>query len=329
MTVLQFLDLQYIKSLLRQILLMKNMFSTIHRSLLSAAFLITTSTLLLGQEEAAPAAEASPEATMSVLELIWHGGPLTVFIWICLVLTSVIMVTFIVQNLISLRNEKLAPPPLVDTLNQTLASGNYQEAWEICRANNSYLANVLKEGLERIGRGKESVLDGLAEQGIREAAVLRSRNSYLSVIGVVSPMIGLLGTVIGMMRAFATLATSGIKNPGALAANISEVLLATAAGLFIAIPAFIMYYIFRNRSQAVLVHADDKINRLITDIPFEELAGVRIGENFSAGAGSAITSAGESRKVSMALTTNCPVCNGAVTPGVNPCPHCGATLQWS
>lgn len=305
------------------------MFSTLQRHLLSVACLFASAPLLLAQEEAAPAAEASPEAGMSVLELIWHGGPLTVFIWICLVLTSVVMVTFIVQNLISLRNEKLAPPPLVDSLHQTLASGNYQEAWEICRANNSYLANVLKAGLERIGRGKEAVLDGLTEQGIREAQSLRTRNSYLSVIGVVSPMIGLLGTVIGMMRAFATLATSGIKDPGALSANISEVLLATAAGLFIAIPAFITYYIFRNRSQAVIVYADDKVNNLIADIPYEELAGVRIGENFSAGAGSAVTAAGESRKVSMALTTNCPVCNGSVTPGVNPCPHCGATLQWS
>lgn len=279
-------------------------------------------------QEAASAAGATPES-QSVLQLIWHGGPMTVGIWVCLVLTSVTMVTFIVQNIIFLRNDKLAPPPLLDSLSQTLASGNYQEAWEICRANNSYLANVLKAGLERLGRGKNAVQEGLAEHGLREAQILRTRNSYLSVIGVVSPMIGLLGTVIGMMRAFATLATSGIKNPSALAANISEVLLATASGLFIAIPAFVCYYIFRNRSQMVIVHADDKINELVSDIPYEELAGVRIGENFSAGVAGTSSAAGESRKVSMALTTNCPVCNGAVTPGHNPCPHCGATLQWS
>ena len=280
-------------------------------------------------QEAAPAAGAAPESH-SIIQLIWHGGPLTVGIWLCLVLTSVTMVTFIVQNIIFLRNEKLAPIPLLDSLRQTLASGNYQEAWEICKANNSYLANVLRAGLERLGRGKEAVQEGLAEHGLREAQILRTRNSYLSVIGVVAPMIGLLGTVIGMMRAFATLAASGIKNPSALAANISEVLLATASGLFIAIPAFITYYIFRNRSQMVIVHADDKINELISDIPYDELAGVRIGENFNAGvAGVGSRASGESRKVSMALTTNCPVCNGAVTPGVNPCPHCGATLQWT
>ena len=293
-------------------------------TLTGAAAFFLLSSIAMAQEAA-----AAPES-QSVLQLIWHGGPMTVGIWVCLVLTSVTMVTFIVQNLLFLRNEKLAPVPLFDSLRQTLSSGNYQEAWEICRANNSYLANVLKAGLERLGRGKEAVQEGLAEHGLREAQILRTRNSYLSVIGVVAPMIGLLGTVIGMMRAFATLASSGIKNPAALAANISEVLLATASGLFIAIPAFITYYIFRNRSQMVIVYADDKINELVSDIPYEELAGVRIGENFSAGvAGVASSASGESRKVSMALTTNCPVCNGAVNPGINPCPHCGATLQWS
>ena len=93
--------------------------------------------------------------------------------------------------------------------------------------------------MERIGRGKDVFDDALAEHGLREAQMLRTRNSYLSVIGVVSPMIGLLGTVIGMMKAFTVLGGSGISDPRALASSIGEVLLATASGLFIAIPAFV------------------------------------------------------------------------------------------
>lgn len=290
---------------------------------LCASFLLATPVFA---QESSPA--PAPEQH-SILQLIWHGGPLTVLIWICLVLTSVTMVTFIIQNILYLRNDKLAPPPLFDSLKQTLASGNYQEAWEICKANRVYLANVLKAGLERLGRGKEAVQEGLAEHGLREAQILRTRNSYLSVIGVVAPMIGLLGTVIGMMRAFATLASSGIKDPSKLAANISEVLLATASGLFIAIPAFICYYIFRNRAQMVIVHADDKLNTLVQDIPYDELTGIRIGETFSPGVPGVAADAATSRKVSMALTTNCPVCNSAISPGITPCPHCQAALQWS
>jgi biopolymer transport protein ExbB len=277
-------------------------------------------------QEDAPADDAAPVAEQhTVLEMILGGGPLIIMIWIAILATSVIMVTLIVQNIMTLKAARLAPPPLVQSLQQTIAAGNYQEAWEICRQNNNYLANVLKAGLTRIGRGKEAVEDAVSEHGLREATLLRTRNSYLSVIGVVAPMIGLLGTVIGMMGAFAVLGASGISNPQALAARIGEVLMATASGLFIAIPAFIAYYVFRNMSQKVIVMADDTVNNLLLDIPYDELQGVQIGENFNAGA----PAMGGARKVSMALTTNCPVCGGSVTPGVNPCPHCGATLDWA
>ena len=139
---------------------------------------------------------SSPNAAAedNVIKQIIHGGPMVVFVWICLLLTSVIMVTFIIQLSISLRKVNLAPPPLVDSLRQLISSGNYQEAWETCNANKNYLANVLKAGLTRLGRGKEAVEGALAEHGLREATLLRTRNSYLSVIGVVSPMISLLGT---------------------------------------------------------------------------------------------------------------------------------------
>ena len=276
-------------------------------------------------QEAAPA--AAPKSK-SILETIWESGPLGRMIWAGILGASITMVTFVIQNILTLRNDRLAPAPLYNNLKQVLTSGNYQEAWEICNANRNYLANTLKSGLERVGRGKDVFNDALAEHGLREAQILRTRNSYLSVIGVISPMIGLLGTVIGMMRAFAVLGQNGLNDQRALASSIGEVLLATASGLFIAIPAFVSYYIFRNRAQIVIVNAEDRLNSLVEEIPFDELQGVRIGENFSAGEG-APSSETASRRVSMALTTNCPVCNGAITAGQNPCPHCGATLDWA
>ncbi len=269
---------------------------------------------------------AASVADKSLMQSIKEGGPLLMVIWVAIIGTSVTMVTLIVQNLLQLRKSKLAPPPLVDSLRQTIAAGNYQEAWEICNANDNYLANVLKAALTRIGRGKEAVDESIVEHGLREATLLRTRNSYLSVIGVISPMLGLLGTVIGMIGAFSVLGKSGISDPRALSQRIGEVLIATASGLFIAIPAFVFYYVFRNVTQVCVVHADDIVNQLVQDIPYAELEGMHIGEDFSTGAGPAL---GGVRKVSMALTTNCPVCNGAVAPGANPCPHCGATLDWA
>jgi biopolymer transport protein ExbB len=261
----------------------------------------------------------------SIIQTILHSGPMVIFVWICLLATSVIMVTLIIQLAIMMRKDKLAPPPLVDSLRQLIGSGNYQEAWETCNANKNYLANVLKAGLSRLGRGKDATEVGLAEHGMREATLLRTKNSYLSVIGVVSPMIGLLGTVIGMMGAFSVLGASGMGNPKELAGKISEVLLATASGLFIAIPAFVAYYVFRNMSQASIVYADDIVNTLIVDVPYDELSGMQVGENFAA--------AGAPRPMGVAApaaaaAASCPVCAGNVTVGQTPCPHCGSVLSW-
>jgi biopolymer transport protein ExbB len=87
-----------------------------------------------------------------------------------------------------------------------------------------------------------------------------------------------------MIKAFAVLGQAGITDPAALSEKISEVLIATAGGLAVAIPAFIFYYVLRNRAQAVVIQVDSIMNRLLEDIPYADLSGIKIGENFSAGA---------------------------------------------
>lgn len=280
----------------------------------------------------ARAEETAPAESTSIIETILHGGPLIIMIWLAIVGTSMVMVTFVIQLFLQVRRQSLAPGPLVNALDESLRAGNFQEAWETCRANpKTYIAAVLGGALERIGRGKDATEASLIELGIRESQTFKTRNSYLSVIGVISPMIGLLGTVIGMMGAFAVLGQSGVSDPRKLAMSIGEVLLATASGLFIAIPAFIFYYYFRNRISDATVYADSELNHLVEDIPFDEVKGMRIGENFSAGDGIAVAHSAQaklSHKVSMQLTTNCPVCQTAIVPGQNPCPGCGTTLDW-
>lgn len=305
---------------------MKKSYHILLNRLLLGLLLIVPFALAHAQGE--PAEDAAPES-MSIIQTILHGGPLIIMIWIAILATSIVMVTFIIQLFLTLRDEQLAPKALEESLTATIQAGNYQEAWEICRANKAYIARVLGGALERLGRGKDAIETALIEHGLREAQELKTKNSYLSVIGVIAPMIGLLGTVIGMMGAFAVLGSAGVSDPRGLALRIGEVLMATASGLFIAIPAFIFYYYFRNRATIVVVNADDKLNRIVEDIPYDEITGIKIGENFEAGAGAPTAGAGTSHKVSMALTTNCPVCNGVIQPGLNPCPHCGATLEWA
>jgi biopolymer transport protein ExbB len=276
----------------------------------------------------ATTARAAEGESTSIIQMILHGGPLIIMIWIAIVATSVVMVTFIIQLFLSVRRQALAPKTLVSALDDSLKAGNYQEAWAICRENaKTYIGAVLGGALERIGRGKDATESAIIEIGVRESQAFKTRNSYLSVIGVISPMIGLLGTVIGMMGAFAVLGQSGVSDPRKLAMSIGEVLLATASGLFIAIPAFIFYYFFRNRINDATVYADSALNQLIEDIPFEEVAGLRIGENFNVGA-TGTPEASISHKVSKQLTTNCPICQAPIVAGQNPCPSCGSTLAW-
>ena len=98
------------------------------------------------------------------------------------------------------------------------------------------------------------------------------------VIGVCTPMIGLLGTVTGMISAFAVLGSSGIGDPSGLSAAIGEVLVATASGLFIAIPAFGSYYWLRNRAAKVLHDIQDTLAQMLRGMPYDKLAGSHIGD---------------------------------------------------
>jgi biopolymer transport protein ExbB len=284
--------------------------------------------ILLALGTASYAAEEKPPDQMSIIETILHGGPLIVMIWVCILGTSMVLVTFCIQLFMTLRAENLAPKALMESLTSTITAGNYQETWETCKANKSYAAKVLQGALERLGRGQDAVQGGLIEYGLRLAQPIKTKISYISVIGVIAPMIGLLGTVIGMMGAFAVLGSSGVADPRGLALRIGEVLMATASGLFIAIPAFIFYYYFRNLSTIVVGFSDDKLQHLVADIPYEELHGVVIGEGSDGSQVQHFSQASASQDGTAAAEANCPVCNGAISVGETPCPHCGSPIDW-
>ena len=189
---------------------------------------------------------------------------------------------------------------------------------------------MLANGLERVGRSKDAVEFIVEETALREANDLKTNPTYLSVIGVVSPMIGLTGTVWGMIGAFDTLGKNGIQNPALLAGKIGEVLIATMSGLVVAVPAFVFFYILRSRGQTAILYAESQVYRLLDDIPYDQLVGVRIGDEFGTDstARSRQLRAGTSQKVSRNVTTNCPSCNAPIMVGTSPCPNCQTVLDW-
>jgi biopolymer transport protein ExbB len=129
-----------------------------------------------------------------------------------------------------------------------------------------------------VGEGHDATEAALFTELNKVNSAIQTRINYLSVIGVCTPMIGLTGTVTGMMSAFSTLSTSGAGDPSKLSGAIGEVLIATASGLFIAVPAFMFFYFLRNRLQVGMSDLQEIVNSLFRKMPYQHLKDAHVGE---------------------------------------------------
>ena len=227
------------------------------------------------QAQTAAATPAAPTVQHKTLfERIYEGGWVMVPIALCSVLT----VYLVGDGVLRTAPKKLAPPQEIAQLKNLFRAGDYVGAYTFCKTHPSPLTNVLRVGVSYLGDGQNMAETAMSEELANENSHLQTKLSYLSVIGVCTPMIGLLGTVTGMMSAFSTLGTSGIGDPSSLAGAIGEVLVATASGLFIAIPAFAFFYYLRNRAAGAIHVIEDTVNSLFRKMPYELLRGVHIGD---------------------------------------------------
>ncbi len=243
-------------------------------SLLAAGLFLASSSLFAA--DAKPADEKPVVHTKSLWEQIEEGG----WIMIPLGLCSVLTLYLIGDGIIRITSpKKVLPAAHVEAVRTLFRQGKYPEAYDFCKANPSPFSNVCRVAVSLLGEGKVAVEEGIIAEMSKEHSQMNTGISYLSVLGVCTPMIGLVGTVTGMIKAFATLGTSGIGDPAALAGAIGEVLVATASGLFIAIPAFGSYYYLRNRAAKVLHDIQDTMAGLLRKMPYDKLAGVHIGDD--------------------------------------------------
>lgn len=250
--------------------------------LLAALFVLSAPPLLHAQDAAPPSPApavgdaAAPAATTKTLwQQIQEGGWVMIPIAAC----SIATIYLIADGIIRTGRKKIAPEEQEKRLKELFQAGDYVGAYQYCKANPSPLNNVIRVGVGLLGEGKLASEEGMLGELSKENSRLQTWISYLSVIGVCSPMIGLLGTVTGMIRAFATLGASGIGDPSSLSSAIGEVLVATASGLFIAIPAFMAFYFLRNRATASIHHVQDIIASLFRKMPYEAIAGAHIGDD--------------------------------------------------
>jgi biopolymer transport protein ExbB len=210
----------------------------------------------LAQEAATTAAEPEP---LTVGKLIADSG---IFGWL-IILLSVVALALVIENFVSLKRDKLAPPELIDEIQALFDEDQFQEAMELCENEPTFLTRVCGAGISKIGHSFEVIEKSIEEMGDEEAVKLHQKIGWLSLISNVAPMMGLLGTVSGMVLAFHTIATSGGQaNPADLADGISQALLTTLFGLVVAIPVTGAFAYMRNN----LIRSVIEVGAIVEDL---------------------------------------------------------------
>jgi len=195
-------------------------------------------------------------APKGFFQILFSGGTSGVIIIVLLLLLSVYSAYLIVDHFLTIRRTDLMPEGLADTVRQCLTTGDIRGAQQACKEKPSFLSFVLMHGIAELEFGwnavEKSLEDALAEQSAR----LFRKIEYLSVIGNIAPMIGLLGTVIGMIIAFQNVAsTQGTASAPQLAEGIYQALVTTVGGLIVAIPSIGAFAVFRNRIDQFVAEA--------------------------------------------------------------------------
>ncbi|MEY3491358.1 MAG: hypothetical protein RL309_486 [Verrucomicrobiota bacterium] len=234
-----------------------------------SAVLLGLMTIAASAQEAAGGAHKK-----TLMDLFIEGG------WVMYPITacSVAMIWFIVDGYMRTSASKLYPVDHVTQLRELFKKGDYVGAYAFAKSAGSPLADVVRAGVAFTPDGKTMTEEAIISEITRVQAELKGRSSYLSVIGVCTPMIGLVGTVTGMMSAFETLGTSGVGDPSKLSGAIGEVLVATGAGLFIAIPAFMSYYMLANRINKGVHDITEIVTGLFRAFPYAEIEGCKVGD---------------------------------------------------
>jgi biopolymer transport protein ExbB len=226
---------------------------------LAVGLLLLTPDLLLAQgESAAPAAKKN-----IILHIIESVG---LFYGVLLGVTSLILVALIVLLALDLKMAHAIPPGFVDEFTDTVNKRKFKEAFDMAKNDASFLGRVMTAGMSRLQYG----LDDAREAAANQLDAIRSdkdqKNNYTAVIGTLGPMLGLVGTVSGMIRSFMELGTGGPIEPAKLAEGISEALSVTLIGIGISVPAIFFNAYFRNRITRLTMDTGHIADDLLTQM---------------------------------------------------------------
>jgi len=200
---------------------------------LAALAIVLLPTVALAQEAA---------KQQSAWELFQHTG---IVGWL-MVLCSVSGMALVIEHIVNIRREKLSPTPLIQDLEALISEGSYDEAIEMCEQEGGYVSTLVKAGLLMRNLGYEEVINSVGLAAEEEGFKLQAKISYLSLIGNIGPLLGLLGTVTGMITAFQRIEQMKAPTPKDLASGVYESLVNTTMGLFIGITFLTCFFIYKN-----------------------------------------------------------------------------------
>jgi biopolymer transport protein ExbB len=201
-----------------------------------------------------------------VLELVTAGGWLMLVIIAC----SVVAIAICIERFFALNRRRIAPPHLLATVWKQLKAGELDAKGLRTLRESSPLGRILAAGLSNAHHGRD-----VMKESIEEAAghVVHELERYLNTLGTIAaiaPLLGLLGTVVGMIRVFAEIMSQGTGNASALAGGISEALITTAAGLCVAIPALAMHRFYMRRIDGIVVELEQQTIKLVDALHTQE-----------------------------------------------------------
>ena len=185
-------------------------------------------------------------------EFIVQGG----MVMYVLLAASILALTIIFERSWSLRRSVVLPADEIEEIEKAVSSGNVDAAVQMCSDNNTAMSRILWVALKNRGVRRAAMKEILEEIGRQEVAHLERYIGVLGVIAAVSPLLGLLGTVIGMIEVFQVISIEGVGKADILAGGISKALNTTAAGLSVAIPALVAYRIFESRVNRFVIEIE-------------------------------------------------------------------------
>ncbi|MEC5129265.1 MotA/TolQ/ExbB proton channel family protein [Verrucomicrobiales bacterium BCK34] len=212
----------------------------------------------------AEAAEAAANTAQTILDSLVEGGP---FIMIPLALLSFVAVLLIIFYIFTIRQGTVVSDKFMNAADALIRKQDYLGLIAVCNRENECIARIVYKTLDFATKNPTASFDEVREvteaEGTRQASILNNRISYLNDIGRIAPMVGLLGTVVGMIKAFESIGKSSGVQHMELAPGVAQALVTTAAGLIISLPALIFYSIFRGKVQKLIAELEAAMTHIM------------------------------------------------------------------